>query len=166
MTSHATCSQRRLFQKILTILFISGLALAHAAEPYQKSDLSIETRVEDLLGRMTLEEKIGQLRGGIAKSVDDVVKMVVEDHYGFVVFSEIRAGGRAEAEEMTRRFLTQVRGKSHLKIEPVIVSCGAHGKSVLVLVAGNARSRCSHNLQIRVGPNNRNQPLKESTPVK
>jgi hypothetical protein len=138
MTSHATCSQRGLFQKILTILFISGLALAHAAEPYQKSDLSIETRVEDLLGRMTLEEKIGQLRGGIAKSVDDAVKMVVEDHYGFVVFSEIRAGGRGEAAEVARRFLTQVRRKSHLKIEPVLVSCGAHGKSVPALVAGNA----------------------------
>ena len=166
MTSHATCLQRGVFQKILTILFICGLAVAHTEEPYQKPNLSIETRVEDLLGRMTLEKKIGQLRGGIAKSVDDAVKMVVEDHYGFVVFSEIRAGGRAEAEEVTRRFLTQVRGKSHLKIEPVIVSCGAHGKSVVVLVAGNARSRCSHDLQIRVGPNNRNQPLRESIPVK
>lgn len=146
MTSHATCSQRGLFQKILTILFISGLDLAHAAEPYQKSDLSIETRVEDLLGRMTLEEKIGQLRGGIAKSVDDAVKMVVEDHYGFVVFSEIRAGGRAGAEEVTRRFLTQGAGsptsRSNLSLFPAARMASPWWCSSLTTRGQDARTIC------------------------
>ena len=113
--------------KLSCVLMLWAIAGAQALEPYQKSELPMEYRVEDLLGRMTLEEKLGQLRGGIAKSVDDAVKMVVDDHYGFVVFSEIRSGGGAEAAEATRRFLTQVRKKSRLKIDPVIVSCGAHG---------------------------------------
>jgi beta-glucosidase len=114
-------------KKIFTVLIFFWAAVAQALEPYQNPELPIDRRVEDLLGRMTLEEKLGQLRGGIAKSVDDAVKMVVDDHYGFIVFSEIRAGGGAEAAEATRRFLTQVREKSRLKIDPVIVSCGAHG---------------------------------------
>jgi beta-glucosidase len=110
---------RKLICALLQWAIAGGLA--------QNRDLPIDSRVEDLLARMTLEEKIGQLRGGIAKSVDDAVKMVVDDHYGFIVFSEIRAGGGAEAAEATRRFLSQVREKSRLKIDPVIVSCGAHG---------------------------------------
>jgi len=36
--------------------------LAGAAEPYKDASLPIEKRVEDLLGRMTLEEKVAQMR--------------------------------------------------------------------------------------------------------
>jgi len=114
-------------KSILIPALLAAISLGHAVEPYRNPGLSVDERVEDLLGRMTLEEKLGQLRGGAAKSVDDAVRMVVDEKFGFVVFSEIRMGGGSEAAEATRRFLTQVREKSRLKIDPVIVSCGAHG---------------------------------------
>lgn len=114
-------------KSILIPALLAAISLGHAVEPYRNPSLSVDERVEDLLGRMTLEEKLGQLRGGSAKSVDDAVRMVVDEKFGFVVFSEIRMGGGSEAAEATRRFLTQAREKSRLKIDPVIVSCGAHG---------------------------------------
>ena len=46
---------------ILFFLIISNIALAEQTSKYMKSNLPIEKRVEDLLSRMTLAEKIGQM---------------------------------------------------------------------------------------------------------
>ena len=40
-------------------------------EPYKNKDLDIEERVEDLLSRMTIREKIGQLIGILPQFVID-----------------------------------------------------------------------------------------------
>jgi len=45
---------------LLTALLLSGGALAQTA-PYLNPALSVEARTRDLLGRMTLEEKVGQM---------------------------------------------------------------------------------------------------------
>lgn len=44
------------------LVFISISAMAQKPLPYKDSKLSVESRVSDLLARMTLEEKVGQLR--------------------------------------------------------------------------------------------------------
>ena len=47
---------------IVSILFFMTLLVkAQQMLPYQNPQLSVEERVNDLLGRMTLEEKIGQI---------------------------------------------------------------------------------------------------------
>lgn len=45
----------------LLFVFLTGALAQDAGLPYQNPDLPIEERVNDLLGRMTLEEKIGQM---------------------------------------------------------------------------------------------------------
>ena len=52
-------TRRLIFSHLaLAALATGGLA---AGEPYRDASLPVETRVRDLLGRMTLEEKIDQL---------------------------------------------------------------------------------------------------------
>jgi len=59
-----------------------------AEAPYRQADLPVERRVSDLLDRMTLEEKAGQLVGTWGgtmhhfQDVADVREAVVEDHLG------------------------------------------------------------------------------------
>ncbi|MCX6905096.1 MAG: glycoside hydrolase family 3 C-terminal domain-containing protein [Verrucomicrobia bacterium] len=70
-------SNRRIWMGWLA--WLGGAALAgwtgSAAEPYRDAALPLEQRVEDLLGRMTLEEKIGQMNmpcvyeGGLGKTI-------------------------------------------------------------------------------------------------
>lgn len=49
-----------MYKTLLTVFLLSGGALAQTA-PYLNPALSVEVRTKDLLGRMTLEEKVGQL---------------------------------------------------------------------------------------------------------
>lgn len=51
-------------KKYISILFLLLAALTSHAQPlpYQRRDLSVDVRVEDLLSRMTLDEKISQIR--------------------------------------------------------------------------------------------------------
>lgn len=48
--------------KIIFLVLFIGANLYSQSEPYKNSKLSIEKRVKDLLGRMTLEEKLAQMR--------------------------------------------------------------------------------------------------------
>jgi len=51
----------RLLSLFLLLLMVSNLSAQNELLPYQNADLPIEERVTDLLSRMTLEEKIGQM---------------------------------------------------------------------------------------------------------
>lgn len=50
-------------KNVLILFLIASTILAQAKFPYQDSKLPIERRVEDLLSRMSLEEKIDLLGG-------------------------------------------------------------------------------------------------------
>src|SRR5262245_32409462 len=51
-----------LFTILWTVVFAGSTEAAEpAGPPYRDAKLPIEKRVEDLLGRMTLEEKVGQM---------------------------------------------------------------------------------------------------------
>ena len=52
--------QRRLLSFALALLWTSAVS-AEAPLPYQDPDRSVESRVDDLIERMTLVEKIGQM---------------------------------------------------------------------------------------------------------
>src|SRR5882724_11616805 len=56
-------STRYLLACSIACLLVSTFALhpQPASPPYRDQSLPIEQRIEDLLGRMTLEEKIGQM---------------------------------------------------------------------------------------------------------
>ncbi len=50
-------------KQLLSAVLGLGVAFAASAEhPYQNASLATEQRVEDLLSRMTLEEKVAQLQ--------------------------------------------------------------------------------------------------------
>ena len=115
------------FLLILTAGLVTAAATARALDPYQDPSLSVEKRVEDLLQRMTLEEKLGQLRGVWSKSVGDAVKAVVEEKNGSTVFDEIRSLEAEQSAAVSARFLKEIHEKSRLKISPFIVSCAGHG---------------------------------------
>ncbi len=51
----------RYFFLTLLLVLVSSVSAQEALLPYQNPDLSIEERVSDLVSRMTLEEKIGQM---------------------------------------------------------------------------------------------------------
>src|SRR5947208_7479879 len=54
----------RLQPRLLGVVLLAGTASAQARQdrvPYRDPSLPIERRVDDLLGRMTLEEKVGQI---------------------------------------------------------------------------------------------------------
>ena len=56
----------------LTAVFFT-YARQKATLPYRDAKLPVEQRVKDLLGRMTLQEKIGQLRCTLAWGYYDVI---------------------------------------------------------------------------------------------
>ncbi|MCI1832783.1 MAG: glycoside hydrolase family 3 C-terminal domain-containing protein [Bifidobacterium sp.] len=57
---------------------------SHEGAPYRDASLGIESRVSDLLGRMTLEEKVGQMMQLDAGS-GDLRSLVVDRHVGSIL---------------------------------------------------------------------------------
>ena len=59
---------RRLILLGFALCIVAGTAMAKPKDvlPYRNAALPVEQRVADLLSRMTLEEKVGQLRGTMA----------------------------------------------------------------------------------------------------
>jgi beta-glucosidase len=51
-------------QASLCVLLTLGTAWANSSPPYKNSHLPVEQRVSDLLGRMTIEDKMAQLMQG------------------------------------------------------------------------------------------------------
>src|SRR3974390_3050562 len=64
------------------LLAVGLLAQVQAADPYRDAALAIPQRVEDLLSRMTLEEKVGQMNmpcvyeSGLGKSMAEKTEAV------------------------------------------------------------------------------------------
>lgn len=52
-------------QASLCVLLTLGTAWANSTPPYKNPHLPVEQRVADLLGRMTIEEKMAQLMQGM-----------------------------------------------------------------------------------------------------
>lgn len=52
-------------KSILAVLML-GTAMATSSPPYKDPHLPVEQRVADLLGRMTIEDKMAQLMQGMA----------------------------------------------------------------------------------------------------
>ncbi len=56
---------------LLTVLMVAGPASVQAAEPvYRNADAPVEQRVEDLLARMTLEEKLAQITAVWSRKIE------------------------------------------------------------------------------------------------
>ena len=82
--------------QLLTVLLMTSTLSAQAQQaPYMDPKLPVEERVKDLLSRMTLEDKVGQMtqaeRGNI-KNLDDI---------GFYGFGSILSGGGSVPGENT-----------------------------------------------------------------
>ena len=62
----------------LCLLTLSGQAVGKTeVPPYKNKSLSIEKRVDDLMGRMTLREKVLQLQNRGAGRLDEIDRMRV-----------------------------------------------------------------------------------------
>lgn len=70
---------KRFITVILSICCLTGLIAANKLPVYKDKNKPIETRVNDLLGRMTLEEKIGQLNMPALLKVDDKLKLQLKN---------------------------------------------------------------------------------------
>jgi beta-glucosidase len=117
-----THSGRKKWRLGLAWLFAAGLlARVEAAERYRDATLPIEQRVEDLLGRMTLEEKVGQMNmpcvyesglgNGIPAKTEAVQKFAAGTHLkdfgpggGFFTLPNtiLHEGPRQQAEFLNR----------------------------------------------------------------
>ena len=67
------------------IVCMAGIQMmAQPKLPYRNASLPIEERVSDLLSRMTLEEKVGQLRCTLAWNYYDIKGNKVEPSSTFI----------------------------------------------------------------------------------
>ncbi|MFC4541461.1 glycoside hydrolase family 3 N-terminal domain-containing protein [Halosolutus amylolyticus] len=110
-------------------------------EPYLDPSLSIDERVADLLDRMTLEEKIGQLAGSYVGTlgegphgVDDVIDEIDEYHVGAV--APFGWGGSpneslADAVDAARQLQTHAVEETRLGIPLLFAADAIHGHAYL-----------------------------------
>ncbi len=104
----------------LTVLLAASPAFAQTAAstpPYRNSALSVDERVNDLLGRMTLEEKVGQLMLWDARGED--LSFITTRHAGSVLHILGAKIGRAQ----------DLAAKDRLGIPLLVGEDGIHGHS-------------------------------------
>ncbi|WP_256392937.1 glycoside hydrolase family 3 N-terminal domain-containing protein [Natronoarchaeum rubrum] len=111
------------------------------SEPYLDPSLPIEERVSDLLDRMTLEEKIGQLAGSYVgilddgpHEVDDVIDEIEEYHVGSV--APFGWGGSPnesadDAVDAARRLQTHAVEETRLGIPLLFAADAIHGHAYI-----------------------------------
>lgn len=90
-----------------------------ATMPYKNPDLPVEERIADLLGRMTLEEKVGQMMQLDARSAD-LDELIVNKHVGSVLHTR---------PEDLPRVVETVDTKTRLNIPVLIGDDCIHGYS-------------------------------------
>ena len=90
-----------------------------ATMPYKNPDLPVEERIADLLGRMTLEEKVGQMMQLDARSAD-LDDLIVNKHVGSVLHTK---------PEDLPRVVEAVDTKTRLNIPVLIGDDCIHGYS-------------------------------------
>lgn len=90
-----------------------------ATMPYKNPDLPVEERIADLLGRMTLEEKVGQMMQLDARSAD-LDDLIVNKHVGSVLHTR---------PEDLPRVVEAVDAKTRLNIPVLIGDDCIHGYS-------------------------------------
>ena len=90
-----------------------------ATMPYKNPDLSVAERIADLLGRMTLEEKVGQMMQLDARSAD-LDELIVNKHVGSVLHTR---------PEDLPRVVEAVDTKTRLNIPVLIGDDCIHGYS-------------------------------------
>ncbi len=115
-----------------------GSSLDAKQLPFQNASLSVDTRVEDLLGRLTLEEKASLMSGGSYFNTKEIERLGIPK----IWFSDGPAGVR------------DLRGRSSVAY-PVGVGLGSTWNPQLVEEVGAAMGRDAKKLNISVllGPN-------------
>jgi beta-glucosidase len=106
--------------------------------PYRQSDRSTETRVDDLLDRMTPEEKVGQLlvspKKGPVEDIIDEVKSEIETH----ALGQVSPFGRTRAPDDPRAVALMLNELQRYAVSetrlgiPLLVTCNAvHGNAYM-----------------------------------
>ncbi len=102
---------------MLTALLFSALTTSRQqAPPYKNPKLPIEQRVKDLLGRMTVEEKLNQLRA--SGSPREYQKPLETTGFGFFTVADIRGSHPAELAEKLNAL--QLKGQHNRLGIPII----------------------------------------------
>ena len=127
-------AQTRLLLAIVTVCAAVLLRGASGAEPYRNPKLPVEQRVKDLLGRMTLEEKIEQLSQKPADQI--VMKNGQPDAASLARLFQDRSPGALcvhfgdDLYESARRLAAAqryLRERTRLGIPALTVNEGLHG---------------------------------------
>lgn len=117
---------------IAALLTITGLGKAQETMKYKDPSLPVEVRVQDLLGRMTLEEKIAQMRHIHAYSImengklneEKLEKMIGGQNYGFI--EGITLPGK-ECLALMNEIQKYMREKTRLGIPVFTLTESLHG---------------------------------------
>ena len=110
-------------KRLLTILVLLTITSAVVAQPYRDAQLPIDTRVQDLLSRMTLEEKFWQLFM-LAGSLDKGVERYEQGAFGFQLRNSFTSDGTAiSADDIQRHFVEN----SRLGIPVILFEEALHG---------------------------------------
>lgn len=97
---------RKFIFVITGLAFISNMAIADDGKPlYKNKNASIEQRVEDLLGRITLEEKVWQMQNKPNSKIDEVEKAFDRRSFGTTHEMEKSAQECADILYKTQQYL-------------------------------------------------------------
>jgi beta-glucosidase len=115
---------------VFTVFLLFSVAAHETVPDYRNPDLSIEQRVSDLLKRMTLEEKVDQLRGGRHPSILDTTGEFSQDRAPELFRQLYNPDSRfsphdaAVLRNAAQRYLTE---KTHLGIPAIFQGEALHG---------------------------------------